>query len=287
MPKPEETYVPAPARFQIASRLGAFRDIATISDPLGTGATFAIHRHGSRAYKVWFQRFVDKDPMTLLRLEAMFQDDRIILTKEEQDTLLAEREKTNPSNPLVPVVDRLTIANVEQSSRKAAMRKLIDTGQMTPSEMAYRQEHDTLEEALFLLKSWDNMPSEDGSPIPYSEDVARELLTNDTPLEGAGLDELILGVDAWTVEVETETKDGVEYPLADVYERDGHYYIKVRLIIPGLTLGLAYQYLILRRARDTSLFRDQVMGAAAKNSEPSSDGSSSSGDGQSESEPVS
>lgn len=281
MSKPEPAYVPAPPRFQIASRLGAFRDTAVISDPFGTGATFTIHRHGSRAYKSWFQRAVDKDPLTLLRLESMFSDDRIVLTKEEQETLLAEREKPAPGNPLVPIVDRLTIAHVEQSSRKDALRKLIDTGRMSPSEMAGRQEQDTLEEAVFTLKSWEGMPGEDGALIPYSEEMARELLTNDTPLEGAGLDELILGVDAWTVEVTRIYEPGEEIPKEAISVETDDWTYKIRIIIPGLTLGLAYQYLFLRRARDKSLFRDQALEAAAKNSEPSSDSSTSSGDGQS------
>lgn len=275
MPK-EAPYIPAP-RFQIASRLGAFRDTAVISDPF-TSATFTIYRHNCAAYKKWFQAAVDRDPLTLLRLEGMFADDAQVLTAEESEILQTEREK---ANPLVPVVDRLTLSTSEQASRRTALRKLIDTGKMTPSQMASRREDDILAEAMFLLKSWDGMPAEDGSLIPYSEDAARALLTNDTPLEGAGLDELILDVDAWTYEVEHKTEDGTEIVAGPVTDRTFETY-KVRHIIPGLTLGLAYQYLFLRRARDTSLFRDQVLGAAAKNSVPSSDGSSSSGDGSSD-----
>lgn len=280
----QEAHTPAPPRFQIASRLGAFRDTATILDPFGTGAVFTIHRNGSKAHKAWFREQQDHDPMTLAVVESgLMQQSGTVLTKEEEEIVQTERQGKDP-NALLPIVDRLTFTLAEQDIRREAMRRLFDSGRITPSEWVSRGENDLLKEALFALKGWDHMPSdEEGVMVPYSEEAARALLENDTPLEGAGIDDLILSVDAWSLEIEqegetvpTEVTDAVP-----VIGGTGTWKWKTRIMIPGLTLGRAYQLLILNRSRDISLFRDRVLGEAAKNSEPSSDSINSSGDGKS------
>lgn len=292
---------PAPARFQIASRLGALRDTVQISDPLRTGAMFTVGRSGSNSHKAWTKQRIASNPMTRIVAESMLATETVVLTPDETEIVNSERASSvnGSSNPLLPVVDRLTLSASEQTLYRDALKRLMDSGELLPMDViSGRRDEDRLEEALYLLKTWDRMPDADGNEIPYSVEMARELLTNDTPLEGAGVDDLVLGVDAWTVEI---TEDYAHPSLVDktrpvkivktetVKNAEGVevYRLTVRYIIPGLTLGLAYQLLILKTARDTAAFRDQVIEAAGKNSVPSSDSISSSGDGKSSGAPAS
>jgi hypothetical protein len=276
-----EPTTPAPPRFQIASRLGIFRDSANLPDPFGTGATFTIHRHGSSAQKAWFRDQVDNDPQTLLQFELMLSSDVSVLLPDEEKAVEAQRAK-DKDHPLLPIVDRLTLAASERTLRRDATRKMLASGQMHLSDfMMLDREKDRLKEAIFLLKGWSAMPDADGAAIPFSEESARALLTCDSPLDGAGLDELLLSVDAWTFDFTgtVPTKEELPAKARVTKEDEKGVHFAVKHVIPGLTLGTAYQLFFIQKAREVALFRDQAIGEAAKNLPPSSGLTSSSGDG--------
>lgn len=292
----KEVYKPAPPRFQIASRLGAFRSTVQVSDPFGTSATFTINRAGSNAHKEWFSRQLDNDPFTLLSMEAMLSGKSpAVLSKDEEETVdkfRAAAEADGFARELLPIIDRLAHETAEYESRVGAMRQLYDKGKMRPSDMGMRGEKTLLEEALFCLAGWSGMPDADGGEVAYSQDAARELLQNDTPLEDCPEDiqAMVLEREEWTLRIESAArKEGTasgwsEDRIREAEKEDGEE--SSRIMIPGLTLGKAYQLFILATARTSSFFRDQVIEAAAKNSEPPSDGISSSGGGAPKEEPL-
>jgi len=284
MPK-SSTYTPAPPRFQIATRLGALRDTCTVPDPFGTTATFTLYRSGCQAHREWFRKRLDKDPQILLMAERAISENFPVLTLEEEKTLDKERENDVTPNPLLPIVDRLVIEGSQSKLQSAATRSLLESGRLKPSDLASRDEDDRLDEALFTVKGWSDVPGDAETIVPFTPENARSLLTSDVELEeGAGIDDILHKIDAWMVD-EIQTAKALPEGISEnsVVRRTGAFVswkTGKKIVRPGLTLGLAYQLYFLACAKNRSLFRDEVMSAAAKNYEPSSDSSSSSGDGE-------
>lgn len=282
-------------RFQIASRLGALRDTALLSDPFQTSARFTIRRKGSRAHQKWTQDYYDNNAFSSAYLEELALGDAPILLTEEETTALEKSfslsaDTTIAGMPrvvesltsLASIINRLRGVAVERDTHKKAVQSAIRSGHTTISRVFRAEKEKELEEAVFLLASWDSMPGQDDDgneiQVPYTEQAARDLLTNDTPLEGCGLDELVLSVPCWCLSLKGSS--GVGSEIADEVSTEK------RVIIPDLTLGQAYILWVHDRAEQLSLFRDQVLETAGKNSLPSSDSTSSSGDGTSLAEPV-
>lgn len=278
--KPE----PSTTRFQIASRLGALKDTVVLSDPFPTSAQFIIRRKGSRAHDDWTTKYIDNDPFSSAYLgELITGDISIPLTAEENELLdkaaklTTEDEDVKASvSGLCKLIDRLRGASIEMNYDKRAKRAALSTGRAKVSDVTRASSRKQLEEALFLLAGWEEMPGQDDDgneiQVPYTEQAARDLFTNDTPLEGCGLDELILSVPCWTHAMAVGEEAAQKDPM--------------RIIIPGLTLGQAYILWVHDRAEQLALFRDQVLETAGKNSLPSSDSSILSGDGTNPAEPA-
>lgn len=261
-------------KFQIASRIGAFRDSITLSDPLGTSARFIITRKGSNLHKQWGKEWMDSDPiMSAMSEEMVVGSDPIILTEEERKTVdtLRSSSKDQGVLSLLPIVDRLTDSAETLERNRTAIRKAVATGRVKYSDAMFQGSRRYTEEALFLLR-WESLPDEEGNDIPYSPETARELLTNDTPLDGAGLDELLLAQDCAVITIPADPES--DPPV-----------LPRRLLIPGLTLGGFYSLWVHWASEQKALFRDQVLEAAGKNSLPPSDQISSSGGGTSEAAP--
>lgn len=277
-------------RFQIASRLGGFRDTCTVSDPFGTSARFTIIRNGSNAHKAWFRSRLDSNPEIMLIAERAMVDDASLvpLTADEQKTVDAARPEQNPTiQSLLGVVDRLSTSSVEQNLRKSAMRSLLTSGKLKPSDWMTRGEDEQLAEAVFVLSGWEDMPDDSGGVVPFDQDAATALLTLDIPMGESGID--LLAVEAWTVDIDRTGKEppaGV--PLSPIPPGDdGLFHWKEKIPNPLIqTVGQAYQLYFLHASRQRSLFRDQLVDAAGKNSDPSSDSTISSGDGQKTDEPA-
>lgn len=274
--KPDISPISA-TRFQIASRLGALRDTAVLSDPFPTSAKFTIRRKGSRAHQKWTQDYYDNNAFSSAYLEELALGDAPILLTEEETAALekshslaagaADTDLGQSLTSLTSIINRLCGVAVERDTHKKAVQSAIHSGRTTISKVFRAEKDKELEEAVFLLAGWESMPGQDDDgneiQVPYTEQAARDLLTNDTPLEGCGLDELILSVPCWTLALNTDPP--APHPT--------------RIIIPGLTLGQAYILWVHDRAEQLALFRDQVLETAGKNSLPSSDSSISSGDG--------
>lgn len=270
------------SRFQIASRLGGFRDTVRLSDPFGTGAVLTIRRKGSQANREWSTKYLEADPVSRSILEQQFLEDPIpVLTQEEQAQVLSAQKAaegwTGESgiqkslSTLLDIVDRLSTSKQESEGARRAVRRVIETGQVSLMDAISpsRQEaHRKLEEAIHLLSFWEGMPDADGSIIPYSPATCRELLTSDIPLEGAGLDDLLLTVDPWTLTINTAPEG--EEPK------------ETRILRSRLTLGTAYILWVHWVSERASHFRDLTLEAAGKNSPASSETSSSSGDATTE-----
>lgn len=276
MAKPNPTLptpTPPQPRFQIAARLGGFRDTITVPDPFGTPATFTLYRAGCNAYVEWQRDRMDANPVLA---EMMMGVDSLppVLAADEQEAVDAARAKVDgddTARALVPVIDRLTLTTTGRQLEREALRKAIAGGKLRPSDAFLRGADDQLAEALFTLRGWDGMPDETGALVPYTLDAARALLTNDTPLEGAGIDELVLAQAAWVVETPGAPAEG-DTPAAS----------PTRTILPGLTLGRAYLLYFLAVSADRARFRAETLEAAAKNSETPSGGSTLSGGGNDE-----
>lgn len=273
-------------RFQIASRLGGFRNTVTLSCPFGTGATFTIRRKGSAAHREWAKSWLESDPMTSAMLEEQILGEESHTPLTEQESLIVdEARKEIIHAPLIPIIDRLVSTRTAVDQTRTATKKALASGRVTLADLAtnsFTTIHDR-EEALFLLKSWDKMPDADGDPIPHSREVAEELLLNDTPLTDAGLDDVLLSVPCWRIEVNDYAEDGTEIPRfiprtdPSLLKVTGHHF----------TLGRAYQLWLHWASEQASHFRDKTIEAAAKNSVPPSDPAISSGGGTSSEEPAS
>jgi len=306
---------PAPPRFVIASRFGAFRDTVTIPDPFGAGASFTIMRAGCNAHRDWSRERADNDPMAIAAASAMMAGNGSAaapLTKDETETVdryRANQDKDDTAKYLIPIIDRLSLASVESNTQQSVVSALLASGKIRTSDVFRKQEDDQLAESAFLLRSWADMPGldeRDGQveevSIPFVRDSALALLTNDTPLDSTidGVSALLKSNPCWMSEQmqfgladkipagyqiydQPAPKDKAvgkneAYPLTAVAENpfalaaDDHrvYVWMENLPIANLTLGRAYQLWIIATSADRSLFRDQVMEAAAKNSQPSS-----------------
>lgn len=262
------------SRFAIATRLGALKDIATFSDPFGTSARFHIRRRGSRAHKDWLSSWSETSPVSSAYYEQLaVGESAAVLTKDEKVLVESLRSRLPDKEPevhgLIAVIDRLTDTAAAESLYRNAVRSAVESGKTTYRKVIRVGEEKQIEEALFLLAGWDAMPGQDddGNPveIAYSLDQARELMLNDTPLEGVGLDELILSVPAWCLTIDEQQEDGSTAPR--------------KVIFPGLTLGRAYVLWVHAMSDLISSFREEVMGAAAKNSAPPSEATTSPGGG--------
>jgi hypothetical protein len=265
----EQTTTPTPTvRFQIASRLGGFRDTLPFSDPFDTGARFHICRKGSAAHRTWFKRWQDEDPVSSRYLESVVTgDDKPELTPDESATVQIARTSTDPAAlSLLPIIDRLSETYSELDRNRDAVREAIKAGELSPTDAIQRGQRKRLEEALFLVSDWIGMLDETGAEVPFAPEALRSLLENDTPLEGAGIDELLLRHECWTWTPKAE-----EGELSDSTPKP--------IIIPGLTLGSAYILWIHHTASTAANFRDQLTEAAAKNSEPFSETTTISGNG--------
>lgn len=267
---------PSPQSFQIASRLGGFRDTIVLSDPLGTSARFRIVRKHSNAHKKWAKERMDSDPiMAAMAEEMVVGEEPAILTQEEKAVVEKAREQEGSTPdaaslpPLLSIIDRLTNQAASAERNRTAIRRAVATGNVSYSDVLMQGDRRYLEEALFVLK-WESMPDENGEDIPYSPSVARELLENDTPLSDAGLDDLLLAQDCATITIPVDEE-----------EKDGE---PRRFLIPGLTLGRFYTRWAHWASEQKDLFRSRLMEEAAKNSPPPSDPISSSGGGSSEAE---
>jgi hypothetical protein len=270
-PENQDQNRPSPQRFQIASRLGGFRDTITLSDPLGTSARFLIVRKHSNLHKKWAKDWMDSDPiMSAMSEEMVVGDDPVILTKEEKERLDAIRGR-DVKDPdilsLLPIIDRLTDHAGSAERNRVAIKKAVSTGRVKYSDAMMQGDRRYLEEALFVLR-WESMPDENGDDIPYSPSTARELLENDTPLTDSGLDDLLLSQECATIAI---PGDPDASPPTEPQ----------RFIIPGLTLGRFYIRWSHWASEQKALFRDRLMEEAAKNSPPPSDPISSSGGGTS------
>jgi len=271
---PENQTSPSPQKFQIASRLGGFRDTITLSDPLGTSARFLIVRKHSNLHKKWAKDWMDSDPiMSAMSEELVVGDDPAVLTKEESGKLeeIRTREVKDPDIlSLLPIIERLTDQAGTVERNRTAIRKAVSTGRVKYSDAMMQGDRRYLEEALFVLR-WESMPDENGDDIPYSPSLARELLENDTPLADSGLDDLLLSQDCATI---TIPGDPDASPPTEPR----------RFIIPGLTLGRFYARWAHWASEQKDLFRSRLLEEAAKNSPPPSDQISSSGGGSSAAE---
>lgn len=261
------------SRFAIATRLGALKDVATFSDPFGTSARFHIRRRGSRAHKDWLSSWSETSPVSSAYFEQLaVGESAAVLTDDERKTVdIARTGSSAQDDKLLAIIDRLTDTAAAESLYRNAVRSAVESGKTTYRKVIRVGEEKQIEEALFLLAGWDAMPGQDddGNPVEigYSVDQARELMLNDTPLEGVGLDELILSVPAWCI-MSVEPFDGTNDEKTST-----------PVMIPGLTLGRAYVLWIHAQADLVSSFREEVMGAAAKNSVPPSEATTSPGGG--------
>lgn len=265
-------------RFQVASRLGGFRDTVTLSDPFGTGATLKVRRKGSAAHREWGKKWLNDNPLTRSMMEEQILGDvPVVLTEEEQKDIEVARGMTSEGtvSKLVAIVDRLADTRADLTSNRTAIRRALSSGEITIADMVAGTVDlkRRLDEASFLLVGWDNFPDADGNPIPYDPAVVRELLANDTPLEGAGLDELLIQVEPWTIKIDTKPEEATtEGVIPDP---------PVILIRPNLTFGRAYILWLHWVSERADLFRGQLMEASAKNSVPPSEASTSPGGGTS------
>lgn len=285
---------PQTVRFQIASRLGGFRDTATIPDPFGTSAQFVIYRADSNAHRAWARGEMDRNPVVteiMLGIEspppALSSDDEKIVT-----TLRAKVDADDTARLLVPIIDRLTAVTIERNLEREATKRALTEGKVKASDVMFQGMDQQLKEGKFILKDWSNLPADDGSTITFSIAMREALLTNDTPLDGEEVQALLLKQDCWTYkrplsDDEIDQADGTREVL-DVEDlgavrtttpRTIHY--KLTVLPSVTTLGRAYLLYFLAKSRETALFRNAVMEAAGKNSAPSSDSITSSGDGTS------
>lgn len=262
----EQTTTSTPTvRFQIASRLGGFRDVLPFSDPFDTGARFHICRKGSATHRAWFKRWQDEDPVSSRYLESVVTgDDKPVLTPDESAVVQTARTSADPAAlSLLPIIDRLSETYSELDRNRDAVREAIKAGELSPTDAIQRGQRKRLEEALFLVSAWTGMLDENGAEVHFAPEALRSLLENDTPLEGAGIDELLLRQECWTWTPKAEEGEPNPAPI----------------IIPGLTLGSAYILWIHHTASTASNFREQLTEAAAKNSEPFSETIITSGNG--------
>lgn len=294
-------------RFQVASRLGGFRDTVTLSDPFGTGATLKVRRKGSAVHREWGKKWLNEDPLTRSMMEEQILGDvPVVLTEEEQKTVEMARQAMESAKELkdqpavarhVPdllgVIDRLADTRADLASNRTAIRRALSSGEITIADVAAGSIDlkRRMDEASFLLVGWDNFPDADGNPIPYDPTVVRELLANDTPLEGAGLDELLVRVEPWTIKIETKPEHETDNTVAGrAFPETAPAPVPdppVILIRPNLTFGRAYILWLHWVSERADLFRGQLMEASAKNSVPPSEASTSPGGGTSSEEPAS
>lgn len=261
-------------RFQVASRLGGFKDNVTLSDPFNTGALFTIIRKGSAKHREWAKQWLESDPMTAAMLEEqILGEDVVVITAEEQEVIKAARvAASNEVEHLLAIIDRVVGVRTEMDRTRIATRKALDSGRVTLADLAtdtLRVLHDR-QEALFLLKGWEKLLDAEGAEIPYSPEVAEELLLNDTPLDGTGLDDLLLSIPCWRLEVKDYAEDGTETGSHFIPRTDP---VLLRLAGPQqhFTLGRAYQLWFHWASEQSAHFRDQLVEEVAKNSETPSD----------------
>lgn len=255
-------------KFQIASRIGAFRDSISLSDPLGTSARFIVTRKGSNLHKKWAKEWMDSDPiLSAMSEEMVVGSDPIVLSEEEGKTVEALRTSSQDQGvlSLLPILGRLVETSESLERNRIAIRKAVASGRASYSDAMFQGARRYTEEALFLLR-WESMPDAEGEDIPYSLETARELLENDTPLEDAGLDDILLSFDFATLTIPADLEADPPTP-------------EKKIIFPGLTLGRFYTSWTHHISEQKALFRDQVLEAAGKNSLPPSDQISLSGGG--------
>lgn len=265
-------------RFQIASRLGGFRDTAALSDPFGTGATLYVRRKGSSAYWEWGKGWLNNDPITRSVMEEQILGSTpVVLTKEEEEVVeTARKAASNETEKLLSIVDRLVDTKQDLDQSSTAIRRALATGRVTIADIAAGSLDlkRKMDEAAFLLAGWDNFPDGEGNPIPYDQETVRELLTDETPLQGVGMDQLLLSVEPWTIRIE-QGEAAVE--SAQEAAEAPEPLPPIILIRPGLTFGRAYALWLHWASERADLFRGELVEAATKNSAAPSDPNISSG----------
>lgn len=277
-------------KFQIASRLGGFRDTTDLSDPFGTGAVFTIVRKGSATHREWSKTWLESDPITSAMLEEqILGDDLIVLTDEEVGKVEAARALV-PKQPaseslqpvvvalssILPVIDRLVSSKADLDRTRAAAKRALASGRVTLTDLVSGsfQSLQQLQEAVFLLRHWKHFPDADGADIPYSGETAEELLQNDTPLDDPDLIPLLVSLPCWRIEVKDYTDDGTPIEGSERF-------IPASSSRSVLTLGRAYQRWIHWASEQTAHFRTRLVEEVVGNSEPPSDQTISSGGGTS------
>jgi hypothetical protein len=285
---------PQSVRFQIASRLGGFRDTATIPDPFGTSAQFVIYRADGNAHRAWARAEMDRNPI-VTEIMLGIESPPPALSSDDEKTVTTFRAKVEDDTArlLVPIIDRLTAATIERNLEREATKRALTDGRIQASDVMFQGMDQQLKEAKFILKDWSGVPADDGSTITFSSGMKEALLTNDTPLEGEEVQALLLKQDCWTYkrplpDDEIDQADGSQ-EITDIKVGDDgartsttrtiHY--KLTVLPSVTTLGRAYLLYFLAKSRETALFRNATMEAAGKNSAPSSDSIILSGDGTS------
>lgn len=279
------------SRFAIASRLGGFRSTVTLPDPFGTTATFTIHRKGSQAHAAWAKSRIDDDPIANAYASQLYLGDDVqVLTADEAKVVESARELHDfgtvlPS--LLAIIDRLTDSTLESNRGKEAVRRALSSGRVKLSDLVTERQTRQINEALFLLAGWANMPDADGAEIPFSVDAARDLLLCDVPVIGVGIDDLLMSQKCWTLEIgsgnasegvagaeDEQTEDPVD--SADTINGKSSEPIPdpetITIINPTIhTVGQAYILWLNWVSESSGLFRNQTMEEAAKNSAAPSD----------------
>jgi hypothetical protein len=222
-------------RFNVAVQLGGLRDVAPFSDPFDSGrpyglsAMFHIRREGCEAVRQADIAASKADPLEQAAATKF-------LSRLQQE--LSKPKGSEEQNPEAEQGHWLA-----DGGATLGLEVAIDHG-LTLTEINGRKRSGDIDRALVRLDRWENFPDSEGNAIPFSPEVARELLLcdEDLPEESA------------------------------VYGGDGKRPEGVA------TLGEFYTWFILTRSSEKAVFYSNLLEAAAKNSETSSGGSDSPGD---------